>query len=296
MIRVFLLVSLGLLWAARLSAIKAAGLSGIPVHVVVSVSTFGIAIMFSLVATFRSAWPPLSRATLFFYVLSGLLGFILPFSVESLVAPHLPVFILVVIIATMPIMTLGLSALIGHQRLNVGTITAVILGFLGVLFLIWDTARFGEAGQADLVWVAVAFGVPVLYAANTVFIATRWPAAADAIQVAHAQALILSVAALIGGLTFGGLRVWSEATLNVPAIALIILCEGGALMLYLKLARTYGAIFVSFANYISMLFAALIGAHVFGDRITWYSALAAVAIIASVVIYQRGTRRQEQPS
>lgn len=85
----------------------------------------------------------------------------------------------------------------------------------------------------------------------------------------------------------GGLSVWTEASLNVPAMALIILCEGGALMLYLKIARDYGAIYVSFANYISMLFAAIIGAYIFGDQLTWSSALGAAAIIGSVVLFQR---------
>jgi drug/metabolite transporter (DMT)-like permease len=276
-----------LLWAARLSSIKAAGLSGIPVHVVVGVSTIGIAILFSVVAVARRAWPPLSRQTVVFYVLSGILGFILPFTLESLVAPRIPVFVLVVIIATMPIMTVGLSAMTGHERLSKTTLLAVALGFLGVLILIWDTAGYSQQDGMDTRWVFVALIVPLLYAANTVFVATKWPVAADAIQVAHAQALILSAAVLAGGFAIGGLSVWAEASANVPAVGAIIFCEGCALMLYLKIARDYGAIYVSFANYVSMLFAALAGFYIFGDQLTWYSALAAAAIIASVAVYQR---------
>lgn len=287
MIKVVLLVSLGLLWATRLAAIKSAGLSGIPVHVVVGVSIIGIAILFTAVALMRDTWPPLSKATAFFYILSGVLGFILPFTLESLVAPHLPVFVLVVIIAAMPIVTLAMSAVVGHKTLSRSAISAVLLGFTGVLFLIWDTAQPSEKGGAELIWIATAFGVPILYAANTVFVATKWPVAADAIQVAHAQALIFSFAAVGGGLTGGGLSVWTEAALNVPAMALIIICEGGALMLYLKIARDHSAIYVSFANYISMLFAAIIGACIFGDQLTWFSALAAAAVIGSVVLFQR---------
>jgi hypothetical protein len=51
-------------------------------------------------------------------------------------------------------------------------------------------------------------------------------------------------------------------------MALIVFCEGGALMLYLKIAHHHGAIYISFANYISMLFAAIIGAYIFGDQLT----------------------------
>jgi drug/metabolite transporter (DMT)-like permease len=69
-------------------------------------------------------------------------------------------------------------------------------------------------------------------------------------------------------------------------MALIVFCEGGALMLYLKIAHHHGAIYISFANYISMLFAAIIGAYIFGDQLTWSSALGAAAIIGSVVLFQ----------
>lgn len=286
MIKAVLLVSLGLLWATRLSAIKSAGLSGIPVHVVVGVSIIGIAILFTAVALMRGNWPPLSKATTLFYILSGLFGFILPFTLESQVAPHLPVFVLVVIIATMPIVTLAISAVVGRQALSRSTITAVLLGFVGSVFLIWDTAQPSQKGGTDMIWMAIAFGVPILYAANTVFIATKWPIAADAMQVAHAQALIFSLAVLAGGLTMGGLPVWTEASLNLHAMALIVFCEGGALMLYLKIARDHGAIYVSFANYISMLFAAIIGAYFFGDQLTWLDALSAAVIIGSVVLFQ----------
>ncbi|MFV1892707.1 DMT family transporter [Phaeobacter sp. A36a-5a] len=286
MTKAILLVSLGLLWATRLSAIKSAGLSGIPVHVVVGVSIIGIAILFTAVALMRGNWPSLSKATTIFYILSGVFGFIFPFTLEILVAPHLPVFVLIVIIATMPIVTLAISAVVGHEALSKNAVSAVLLGFIGALFLIWDTVQPSQTGRADMIWIAIALGVPVLYAANTVFVATKWPVAADAIQVAHAQALIFSLAVLAGGLTMGGLSIWIEASLNPPAMALIILCEGGALMLYLKIARDHGAIYVSFANYISMFFAAIIGACTFGDQLTWFSALAAAAIIGSVVLFQ----------
>lgn len=271
----------------RLSAIKAAGLSGIPVYVVVGVSTVGIAILFSVVAMIWHSWPPLSKEAIIFYILSGLLGFILPFSLESLVAPHIPVFVLVVIIATMPIMTVAISAIAGHRTFSKGAISAVILGFVGVLFLIWDSAEFHPNDESDVIWVAIAFGVPLPYAVNTVFIATRWPVATNTMQVAHAQALILSTGVLAGGFAIDGLSIWTKASMNAPAMATIILCEGGALMLYLKIARDCGAIYVSFANYVSMLFAALIGAYTFGDQLIWNSALAAAAIISSVALYQR---------
>lgn len=58
----------------------------IPVYVVVGVSIFGIAIIFTAVAFMRGNWPPLSKETTVFYCLSGAFGFILAFTLETLVA------------------------------------------------------------------------------------------------------------------------------------------------------------------------------------------------------------------
>ncbi|MEH6497453.1 MAG: DMT family transporter, partial [Pseudomonas marincola] len=282
MLKVVLLVFLGLLWSVRLSSIKAAGLSGIPIHVVVAIATLGIAAFFTGTAVWRGSWPPVNRSTMFFYVFSGTLGFILPFMLESLVAPSLPVFVFIVIIATMPVITLIISTAVGHETLGVVPVMSVVLGFAGAMAILWDTARITPSGDTSLIWVGIAFGVPTLYALNTVFVAKRWPSGVTAVQVAHAQTLIMSVAVLFGSLIAGTFDAWSDVTLNMPAMGLIIVCEGLALLVYLKIAHDYGATYVSFANYISMIFAALIGVLVFEEQMTWLSMVAAGTIVGAI--------------
>jgi len=288
-----LLILLGLLWSVRLSAIKAAGLAGIPVHVVVAVTACGIAAFFSMRAVWCRDWPPFNREVVVFYALSGTLGFLAPFTLESAVAPNLPVFLFVVIIATMPLITLALSILIGSEHLRALPILAVILGFTGAVAILWETARADPAGQSNAWWVAAAFGVPLLYALNTVFIATRWPPKAGPVHVAHAQALIIAAAAILGSFASGVIAEWRLARLDLPAMGLIVLGEGLALLVYLRIARDYGATYVSFANYVSMIFAAILGAVWFGDRLTPLSISAAFVIVAAVALYQRFGKKAE---
>ena len=288
-----LLLLLGLLWSVRLSAIKAAGLAGIPVHMVVAVAALGIAAFFSMRAMWARDWPSFNREVIVFYVLSGTLGFLAPFALESAVAPNLPVFLFVVIIATMPLVTLALSILVGSERMRTVPIFAVILGFAGAVAILWDTARADPSGQLSAWWVAASFGVPLLYALNTVFVATRWPPSAGPFHVAHAQALIVAVAALLGSLGSGVIADLRLAGLDLPAMGLIIVGEGLALIVYLRIARDYGATYVSFANYVSMIFAAVLGAIWFGDQLTGLSIGAAFVIVASVALYQWYGRKPE---
>jgi len=289
-LKIGLLSVLGLLWALRLAAIKAAGVAGIPVHVVVSVSALGIAVFFTGVAVWRRDWPSIDRTTLSFFVLSGFFGFLAPFALESIVAPHLPVFVFVVIISTMPIITLLLSIIVGNERLGAAPVIAIALGFLGAMTILWDTTQTDHEGEFTAVgiwWVMIAFGVPSLYALNTVFVATRWPGTTSAIHVAHAQAMIVSVAAIVGSAFAGAIGDWTLVARDPLAIGLIVAAEGLALLVYLRITRDYGATWVSFANYVAMIFAAIVGAAVFDDRITWLTVAAALVIVASVVLYQR---------
>jgi len=284
LIKIALLVLLGFLWSARLTAIKAAGLSGIPVHVTISLAVLGVAVLFSALAVKRGAWPPVDKSTLRFYFLSGALGFILPFILENLVAPHLPVFVFIVIIATMPLMTLFLAVMLKIEKPERRQYIAIGLGF-GVALLIAGDAVGGSVVQ-DWTWVTLAFGVPLLYAVNTLFIASRWPSSADALHVAHAQALIVSIAVIIGNVATGAIDQWHLAELNIPAIAGIVFFEGFALLVYLKITRDHGATFVSMANYVSMVFAAILGALLFGDQLTWLSVAAAAVLIISLSVNQ----------
>jgi drug/metabolite transporter (DMT)-like permease len=284
-----LLILLGLLWSVRLAAIKAAGMSGVPIFVVVTFSAMGIALFFSVLAFLRRDWPPVDRSTLGFYGLSGLLGFLAPFALETAVGPHLPVFVFVIIIATMPLVTFGLSTLVGREPLRVQPTIAIGLGFAGAVAILWDISRESSPTNASEWWVLAAFGVPLLYALSTVFVASRWPSHASPVNVAHAQAVIIAAAALMGSVATGSTDAWPLAALNIPALLMIVLGEGLALVVYLKITRDYGAVYVSFANYASIVFAAIVGSVWFGDRLTALTVIAALAIVGSVVLYQRQT-------
>ncbi|MEO9652760.1 MAG: DMT family transporter [Roseobacter sp.] len=282
--RLPLLIFLGFLWSARLAAIKAAGLSGIPLHVTISIAVLGIALTFTMISIARRSWPPLDRNALIFYLLSGIFGFILPFSLENVVGPRLPVFLFVVIISTMPVLTILLASTLGVEHPEGRQVIAVALGFLTAILIAVDARGAGQNINAEVTWIAIGFSVPVVYAANTIFIASRWPRSPDAIHVANAQAVIVGVSILVFGTATGGISEWTTVALNTPAILAITSCEALALLVYLKLARDHGAGYVAQANYISILFAAALGFVLFEENLSWVSVLAAVLLIVALRI------------
>ena len=282
---IILLVFLGFLWSARLAAIKAAALSGIPLHVTVSIAVIGIAIAFTAVSAARKSWPPLDRAAVIFYIISGVVGFILPFLLENIVAPKMAVFLFAVIISTMPIMTILLAAILGLERPSRKQTMAIGLGFITAVLIALDAPDSDTPFRISSVWVLIGFSVPLVYAINTLFIASRWPKSPDTMHVAHAQAVIIGLAALAVGSMSGGIVEWKEASRNLVAIFAIVGCEALALVVYLKITRDHGASFVSQANYISIFFAALLGFVLFQDQIGWLSVSAGFVLVMACLLY-----------
>lgn len=277
--RLGLLIFLGFLWSARLSAIKAAGLADIPLHVAVSVSVIGIALTFSIISLVRRSWPPMDRPALAFYLLSGIFGFILPFWLENLVGVRLPVFIFVVIISMMPVLTILLASILGVEKPDRRQVAAIGLGFLTAILIAIDARGANQSIEIDLTWILIGFLVPVVYAANTIFVASRWPKSPDALHVANAQAVIVGISVLIVGGATNGISEWTTAARNMPALLAIIVFEALALLVYLKLARDHGASYVAQANYISLLFAAALGFILFGETLSWLAITAAALLV-----------------
>lgn len=284
-----LLLFLGLGWAARIAAFKIASERGVPAAIVIQFAIIGILMSLALVNLLRWRLPSRSRIAVRFYIVSGCLGFLLPFALETVVAGKIPAFVFIVIISTMPVWTLLLSFALRVEHANWTKTLAIAMGFASALLIAWDNTAIGTE-TVSLTWILLAFLVPLLYTLNTVFVASRWPAGVDAIEVATGQAAVVGVAALVA-MPFSGLFVegWVLQRALVPVSAIVFL-ETISLLIYLRIAKTYGAIFVSLANYAAMFFGALIGFFVFFEQPGWLTLIATVLLIYALHLIRRDGR------
>lgn len=282
-----LLAALGLLWSGKIAAIKATATTGISPDLIVAFSLIGSAATFATISVARRSLPPLNRTALRFYVLTGLMGFLVPFSLEVVVSPELPVFVFFVVLSTMPILTVMLARATGTEHLGARQYIAFGIGFCAAVLLALDTTAVAFTLPVSPIWIALGFAVPALYALNTVFVASQWPEDTDTLHVASAQSTIFAVFA-------AGYVAYKYRTDEVVAhwtgllgTSVIIACEVLALMLYLHLAKHKGASFVAQANYISILCAAVIGFLVFGENLTILSAVGGTVLVAALAVGRR---------
>lgn len=279
-----LLAALGLLWSGKIAAIKATATTGISPDLIVAVSLIGSAGTFAFISVFRQSLPPVNRTTLRFYVLTGLMGFLVPFSLEVLVSPELPVFVFVVLLSTMPILTVILGRITGTEHLKPRQYAAFGIGFCAAVLVALDTTAVSFGSPTSPIWIVLGFAVPALYALNTVFVASQWPQKTDALHVACAQSTIFAAFAAV----YVCYKYRTEDMFiqwhGLLGTSVIIACEVLALMLYLHLTKQKGASFVAQANYISIVCAAVIGFLAFDENLTALSALGGIVLITALVL------------
>lgn len=283
---IILLMILGAVWSLRLTAVKYAFEAGLAPHLTIQFSIIGIAAGLTLLNLLRRTRPPLHREAVRFYLASGLLGFVCPFSLEAIVAAKLPLFVLVLIITTVPIWVLLIAAMTRVERLTGLRLAGVVVGFGAAALVALDTAGADSTGGIDPLWCLLALAIPLLYAVYTVFIAARWPTGLDAVQVAQGQAIAVSIAVAIA---LPLQQSWRDLPFDgeqVGSIAGVVLCEIIGLMLYLKLARDRGPTYVAMANYIAICVGAAAGYLVFGDSVGWVTALGAVLLVVALRLTQ----------
>lgn len=262
-----LLVLLGGLWGLHIVFAKAIGAATAREALAVLalyISTAAVGLV--LVAALRSRPFRPSAPIIRFFVVSSALGYVGPIFVELLAAPRIDATVLSLIAGATPIATVGIAVAAGRDRLSPALAAALAAGSAAALALLGPAAWAGGGGP--VLWIAVAFLVPLLYGAGDVFIETNWPRGLDVYQVAAGEAVVGSGWVLL--LSFAaGVRPSDVASIAGPAAwptLGLIATALAATWLYFALINRAGAVFVSFASYVTIATGVLAGILAFGER------------------------------
>jgi drug/metabolite transporter (DMT)-like permease len=167
--------------------------------------------------------------------------------------------------ATTPVFTVFLNALIGAEPLTRRNAAACVLGLFAMALIVVPS---GALPSSDMLpWCLAAFAVPVLYALGSTYVARAWPADMDAIQIAFGGAFAASILLLpysAPALSSGSAL--SASPMICLAIAALITALVLEMNLYFILLREAGAVFTSFSSFVMILSGFLAGAVFFGER------------------------------
>lgn len=283
-----LLLTLTVLWGSAFLLTKVA-VTSLPSDLVVAGRlSLGALILVPLALLLRGggggphgSWALRSWA---FYLAIALFGYVLPFSLISWGQEGIPSGLAGILMAVMPLGTLGLAHfLVPGERVTPYRAGGFLLGFVGVAVLMGPESLLGLLdGEGPWLHMLAVLAGAMCYAVSAILARLRPPGAS-----LPSAAATVSIAA---GLTLA--LVLGPADLDGPdpgwapwaAVAgLGVFSTAGASVVYFKLVGRAGPAFVAQLNYLIPLWAVLVGMLFLGERPEPRHVLALALILGGIV-------------
>ena len=185
------------------------------------------------------------------------------------------------LMAFMPLVTLILAHIfLPNDRLNRFKVLGFILGFSGVMFILWPSVN---DGSNTIFGILLVLAAACAYSINTI-IASRLPSYDPLVS----STCVLILASLMSFLIWPNIFYIDFDNINfISSISILLLGAlptGFAALIYFTIINNAGATFLSNINYLIPVVAFFLGAVVLGEPILWYNILALLLIISGIFI------------
>ena len=285
------LLSGGALLGLSTNLAKLAGDARLPPLAFLCWSIVGAALVLMIVAALRRELPPVNAHTLEYYVVSALVGVAGSNLVFFSAVPHVGVGFVALIISLPPLLTyVGALALKMEQFQAIrGTGVAAALAGAGIL-----AARKLSAPDADVFWVLLVLGGPVLLAIGNLYRTLRWPKGVSADALAPGMLIAAAVILLGAGLLpVLSLAVPMDQSLPAVLIAVQSLVFAGMFLLLFLLQKTGGPVLLSLLGSVGALVAVPIAIFLQGEAPPQGLFLGAALIVAGVALLTLGNAKSK---
>ena len=146
---------------------------GIPVFAFVFWQGIGTTLVTFVAAVATRQLPSLRYNDLRLYLLLGVVGVAVPYTLLAFVAPKVPAGAIGIGLTLVPILTYGIAVLFRIDRIRLLRIAGFLFGLAAVLLVLLPDQSLPDPGMAP--WLLMAFGAPLCWAFCHVFIAILRP-------------------------------------------------------------------------------------------------------------------------
>ena len=265
---------------------------GIPVFPFVFWQGLGAGVMALIAGLALGQLPSLKPVYLRFYLLFGLTGIALPYTLLAVAAPRAPAGAIALTLTMSPILTYAFSVLFRLDSVRLLRVMGILLGLAGIMLVLVPETSLPEPEMA--LWLLMAFGAPVCYAGSTVAVAIMRPpgskpiALTCGISFACAIVMLPVMAAADSWWVFDGTMTEGDwSLLGATAITAAFFVMG------LEIIRLAGPVFFSTNGYIGTLVGMGWAALYFGEVPSPWIGAAVALLFAGLFLV---TRSPPQPA
>jgi len=279
---VLYLLILGLIWGASFLFIKVC-VTSIPLFTFVSGRMLmGTCVLYVLLRLQGDRMPPLGAAWTPFLVI-GFFNALVPYGLIAWGEQHISSGLAAILNATTPIFTVLIAHyFISDERLTVGRIFGIVLGFVGIVVVMWPALQGGVVfdlwGQLAVVGGSLSYAIAIVYARNHLRGVT--PIKTSIGMLGSGFVLTLPLVLLLENplAIRPPLEAWASWTmLGVFGTAL-------AYLFYYWLVGNAGATYASVVTFLLPPMGVFWGALLLGERIEWLQGFGSVVIIFSIML------------
>jgi len=281
-----LLIVMGITWSLHFSLVKM--LSNTTSSLFLMFPTLmGISLCFALLQSTKSLVTALNtlldRNLVFFYVISGFLGYLIPIFLELYIADKIPAGLLTLIVTTTPIVTIAISLILKIEAVSLQKIIASIVGFVGTsLIFLSDSKDFSNISEKK--WILLAFLVPFTYSLYNIYISKKWPIGLSPIQVALGETIV-SAFLLLPLFIFSSFSNSYEILVShANTIIALTIVTAVEVWSFFELIKRAGPVFVSFSTFVTLIGGFIFGYLFFEEHINFVTAISSLIILSSLVI------------
>lgn len=291
-----LLFVMGGAWGLQFALLKVAAGDGLDEFGILTIALLSLFPIYGAVLVWKEQLYRPTWQHLWFFLVAGSLGYVIPLSAAAHASVHLPAGLVALIASLTPVVTVVVALLLRTERVSSLRIVAVVFGVLAALVVLGADLELPGLGAST--WVLVAFLAPLAYGLDGIYVAERWPEDLNAMQVVAGEALVSGLVLLglfvlngswVALLAFGP-SAWGNGH---SAVVIFILVSVIEVYLFFYLIRVAGAVLVSFGSFVALVAGIFWGWLIFSEQLGIAVWIAAGLLSAALFCVTLGTNDEK---
>ena len=266
------------LWALHFSLVKLVEADDSPLTILVSLLAVLCALFFILLFFQKKLFKFTLKKSLFFSV-AGMLAYIIPLSIEFVVAPKIEAGILTLIISVVPVFTLIVIWIFRLLNVTTKLVIGTLSGLVGLIILLYGNNYNNTSAN---VWAVYALIIPLSYAFDAIFMEKFWPRNLDSTQVAFGESTASLIFVILLSIFYGNKLYDHYQWLTVPSFWILAFVTFIEVWLFFYILIKVGAVFVNLSSYLVMPAGFLWGYIIFGETFTFIKFISTSFICISI--------------
>ena len=272
-----LLFVLSSLWALHFSLVKLVDADDSPLTILVSLLAVLCALFFILLLLQNKLFKFTLKKSLFFSV-AGMFAYIIPLSVEFIVAPKIEAGILTLIVSAVPVFTLIVIWIFRLLNVTIKLVIGTLSGLAGLLILFYGN----NDNTSVSIWAVYALIIPLSYAFDAIFMEKFWPRNLDSTQVAFGESTASLIFVILLSIFYGNKYYDHFQWFTISSFWILAFVTFIEVWLFFYILNKVGAVFVNLSSYLVMPAGFLWGFLIFGETFTSIKFISTLLICISI--------------